>query len=52
MRNGRALIARDISNSAFEQSLGDGENALAVKYRARWDTQLLDLFGKRTFGHA
>jgi len=34
MRDRRALVAGDIADTAFEQSLGDGKDAFAAKFLA------------------
>ena len=42
MRDRRALIAADIGDAGLQQRLGDREDALAAKYIARAELEILD----------
>ena len=42
VRNGRALVARDVGHPGLQQRLGDGEDALAAEDFSRRQSQLLD----------
>ena len=52
MRDRRALIAANIGDAAFEQRLGDGENAFAAEFLTVADPELLDFLRKRPLSHA
>ena len=42
VRDRRALVAGDVAHASLQQGLGDGQDALAPKHRARGHLQLLD----------
>jgi hypothetical protein len=46
MRNGRALVTGHITDTAFQQGLGDRQNAFAMKHRAGLGQKLLYFFGE------
>ena len=51
MRDGSALVARDVVHARLQQSLCHCQDALTVEYLAGTQTELLDLLDKRTFCH-
>ena len=51
MRDRRALIAADIADAAFEQRLGDRQDALAAEFLPRADLQLLHFLREGAFSH-
>src|SRR5438552_7054682 len=51
MRDGCSLIADNIADTALQQRLGDGEDALAAEFLAGADLELLDFFLEGSFGH-
>src|SRR5690349_6117240 len=51
MRNGRTLIADHIADTALQERLGDGENALAAEFLTGADLELKDFFREGSFGH-
>jgi hypothetical protein len=51
VRDRRALVAGDVADAAFEQRLGDGEDALATELGAVRHAQLLNFLGERALGH-
>src|SRR6202166_1386283 len=51
MQNRRALVAAYVGDARLQKRLGDGENALTVKFLAVTQTQRLDFLGKRALGH-
>jgi hypothetical protein len=50
VRDGRALVAADISDAGLQQRLGDGQDALAMEHLAVAQAQQLDLFPEGPFG--
>jgi hypothetical protein len=52
MRDRRALVAGDIADAAFEQGLGDREDAFAAKFLAGAELQVFHLARERAFCHA
>ena len=52
MRDRRALVAGDVADAAFEQRLGDGEDAFAAKFLAGAQLEIFHLARKGAFCHA
>ena len=42
--NGRTLVTGNITDAGLQQTLGDGQNALAAEFFTSTDTELLDFF--------
>ena len=51
VRNRRSLVAADIGDPRLQQRLGNGENALTMKFVSLTQAQRLNFLGKRALGH-
>ena len=51
VRDGRALIAADVTDARLQQRLGDGEDGLALEGLARRELQRLHFRREGSFGH-